>query len=52
MNRKYLKIFLTNACHNYYLTHSSRACMYAGVNISGTNAEVMPAQVVTSAQPD
>ena len=22
-----------------------RACIYAGVNISGTNAEVMPAQV-------
>ena len=22
-----------------------RACMYAGINISGTNAEVMPAQV-------
>lgn len=22
-----------------------RACLYAGINISGTNAEVMPAQV-------
>lgn len=24
-----------------------RACLYAGVNIGGTNAEVMPAQVDT-----
>ena len=24
-----------------------RACMYAGVKISGSNAEVMPAQVTT-----
>lgn len=25
-----------------------RACLYAGINISGTNAEVMPAQVIFS----
>jgi len=24
-----------------------RACLYAGINISGENAEVMPAQVLT-----
>lgn len=24
-----------------------RACLYAGIKISGTNAEVMPAQVIT-----
>lgn len=24
-----------------------RACLYAGVNIGGTNAEVMPAQVIS-----
>ena len=24
-----------------------RACMYAGIKIAGTNAEVMPAQVCT-----
>lgn len=23
-----------------------RACLYAGINVSGTNAEVMPAQVI------
>lgn len=26
-----------------------RACLYAGVNICGTNAEVMPAQVILKA---
>lgn len=27
-----------------------KACLYAGVNICGTNAEVMPAQVIEGAQ--
>lgn len=27
-----------------FVTDVYRACLYAGINVSGTNAEVMPAQ--------
>ncbi len=34
------KVYARDVVESHY-----RACLYTGVNISGTNAEVMPAQV-------